>query len=165
MRASLAALVAAAAAGSPFLPLAPGQELVFASDDGGGQVRLRVAAAAGGALRLEGFPGLPAVSARWVGSTLRVWDTGDRRWEDLLRLGARRGTAHAVMLGTPLWNGVRVAVAERTDRSIRLTFSYRGLADAGLVEMRFARGTGLVGWTEQSFRGAITWRLVRGPVP
>lgn len=116
---------------------------------------------------LRGFPGTGELRVRWEGAALAAWDPADRRYEPLLRFGARAGSVYGVDLGTnPLWRSVSVTVASRqavvtdaedTERHgcTRFTFRYKksSLADAGLIELAFAPGVGPVSVTEQTIAG------------
>jgi hypothetical protein len=145
--------------------------------DYGGESTLDVARGRTGTFVLEGFPGANDLRVRWSGTTLQAWDAGDRRWEPLLRLGARGGTTYEVELPQPLWNGVRVTVATKRGavRNAVLRRTFPGvvklriqpdpdLADAGLTELDFAPRVGLVRWVEESIAGPVVHVLSGGRV-
>jgi len=170
---AVALLLVASAAALPensrrFFPLQPRNEWTFQNLRHGGAETLTVARARAGVFRLVGFPGAPTLRVRWSGRTLQAWDGKDRRWEALLRLGARAGTTYAVDLAQPLWRRAQVTVASRraTFYNPLLRRSHSGalrlavrpnpdLADAGLNELWFAPRIGLVRWEEQSIAGPI----------
>lgn len=119
-----------------------------------------------GVFQLEGFPGAPDLRVRFAGTTLQAWDRAGRRWEDLLRLGAKPGTSYRVDLPDQLWDGVRVTVASRRARVEALRRSYpgtvrfavrppAGLSDAGIKTLWLAPRVGLVRWQEESFGGPV----------
>ena len=122
-------------------------------------------------LVVEGFPGAGPLRIRAIGETIQVWDARDRRWEALLRLGARVGSRHRVALGAePFWDPVVVEVASREARTralgrvvrscVRLTLiPPPSLADAGVLELWFAPGLGLVRFVEQTIAGPRAWTL------
>jgi len=154
--------------GRQLFPLEPRNEWTFEDLRYGGESALSVTRAGAGAFGLDGFPGAPELRVRWSGETLRAWDAEDRRWEALLRLGARAGTTYAVDLPQPLWRGVHVTVASRraTVYNPVLRRSHSGavrlsvrpdpdLADAGLTELWFVPRVGLVRWVEESIAGPV----------
>jgi hypothetical protein len=157
-----------------FFPLEPRNEWTFENLQYGGAETLTVSRAGAGVFRLEGFPGARSLRVRWSGQTLQAWDTNDRRWEALLRLGAPAGTSYAVDLAPALWSNVRVTVASRraTVHNPVLGRSYSGairlalrpdpgLADAGITGIWFAPGVGPVRWIEQSIAGPVEHVLAR----
>ena len=170
---AVALVAAASAAALPggsrhYFPLAPGKEWTFENRQYGGEETITVARAGAGVYRLDGFPGAQSLRVRWLGQTLQAWDTKDRRWEGLLRLGAPAGTTYSVDLPQPLWSNVRVTVASRraavNNPVLRRTFSGAirfalrpdpDLADAGLTGIWFAPGIGPVRWIEQSIAGPV----------
>jgi hypothetical protein len=166
-------LVPSAAAALPgssrhFFPLQPQNQWTFENLRYGGSETLSVARANRGVFRLDGFPGAPDLRVRWSGQTLQAWDDEDRRWEALLRFGARTGTTYAIDLAQPLWNRVQVTVASRQATvynpvlgrlhtgAVQLALRPNPeLADAGLTELWFAPRVGLVRWVEQSIAGPV----------
>lgn len=160
-----------------FFPLQPRNEWTFENLRYGGADTLSVARASPGVFRLVGFPGAPNLRVRWTGQTLQAWDVEDRRWEALLRLGARAGTTYAVDLAQPLWTGAQVTVASRRatvynpvlrrshSGAIRLSVQPNPeLADAGLTGLWFAPRVGPVRWVEQSIAGPVAHVLSRARI-
>ena len=105
---------------------------------------------------------------------MEAWDAADGRWETFLRLGAPAGTRYKVDLPRAgLWRNLVVTVASRklevedargrTLRGcVRLTFrNPKGLADAGLEELVFAPGVGIVRVAEITIAGTRTRLLDR----
>ncbi len=151
-----------------YFPLRPGNEWTFADLRYGGAETLSVARGGAGTFRLAGFPGAPNLRVRWSAQTLQAWDAGDRRWEALLRLGARAGTSYRVDLPQPFWSGAQITVASRraTFYNAALRRSHTAtvrlairpspeLSDAGVTGLWFAPRLGLVRWVEQSIAGPI----------
>lgn len=153
----LTALAASGAAAAPApLPLAAGNTWWLADDTSGRETVVTVRSTARG-LALRGFPGLSETRVRRSGSAIEAWDERAGRWEPFLRLGAPRGTRYTVDLAAdPLWRGVQVTVASRAAAvrdargrlhrgCVRLVLTPpKGVADAGVEELVFAPGTGLV---------------------
>jgi hypothetical protein len=147
----------------PF-PLTPGKQW-FLTDGTGTVTRTVSIVRRNGGLWLRGFPGLADTPVR--GRVAAVDARYRARWVPFLRLGAPAGTRYLVDLGpTTLWHHVGVTVASRkavvTDadgrvhrRCIRLTITAPkgGVADAGVEELSFAPGVGLVALTEQTIAG------------
>ena len=118
-----------------------------------------------GAYVLRGFPGTSDLRVRMVDKTLQAWDPDDRRWEALLRFGARVNTKYPVGLrSTALWQSVLAVVASKTavvrdadGKALRgctkFTFRAGKLYDAGIEEMVFAPGIGPVRIVEQTIAG------------
>jgi hypothetical protein len=170
------ALVAAAgaeAAPAPLFPLAAGSTwyLADAKSAAGSQVSVR---ARGNTVFLRGFPGTGDLRVRRAGLGVEAWDTADGRWEPFLRLGAPVGTQYRVDLApTGLWRNLVVTVASRKLEvedargralrgCVRLTFrNPKGLADAGLEELVFAPGVGIVRISEITIAGTRTRLLDR----
>jgi hypothetical protein len=174
--ASLALLTAdgvgAAPAPSQF-PLAAGNTWYLADAENGAGSQVSVHARANGLL-LRGFPGSGDLRVRRAGLAVEAWDPADGRWEAFLRLGAPAGTHYKVDLArTGLWRNLVVTVASRKlevedarGRSlrgcVRLTFrNPKGLADAGLEELVFAPGVGIVRIAEMTIAGTRTRLLDR----
>jgi hypothetical protein len=164
--------VGAPVPGRAFFPLRAGNAWTFENARYGGADTLSVASARSGRFRLSGFPGAPNLLVRWSGPTLQAWDAGDRRWEALLRLGARAGMAYPVDLPQPLWDGVTVTVASRLATVFNPVQrrSYSGvrrlavrpnpeLADAGLTGLWFAPRVGPIRWVEESIAGPVRHEL------
>jgi hypothetical protein len=160
-----------------FFPLQPRNEWTFENRRYGGAETLTVARAGARAFRLDGFPGASSLRVRWSGQTLQAWDSDDRRWEALLRLGARSGTTYGVDLAQPLWSRVQVTVASRRAMFYNplLRRSHSGvvrlevrpnpeLADAGVTGLWFAPRLGPVRWAEQSIAGPVEHVLSRARV-
>ena len=131
----------------------------------GGTATVSVARGSSG-LVLRGLVGAPELRVRAAGRSVEAWDSSAGRWEPFLQLGAAAGTTYAVDLaGTALWRSLVVTVAARTavvhdgrDKTlrncVRLTFQARKpIADAGLEELVFAPGVGIVRTTEQTIAG------------
>jgi hypothetical protein len=163
--------VAAAGPQPSLFPLNDGSRWTFRSTTVGGVRTVAVEQRPGG-LVLNGFPGVGSLRVRTTGKMVEAWDTADRRWEALLRFGAPTGFAYRVSLGeAPLWRGVMMTVASKQatvfgsgGRAYRgcTNFTLRPpakLADAGVLELSFAPGVGLVGWEEQSVDGPRAWAL------
>lgn len=165
----LLALAAAASAsggsGSAHFPLAAGNRWTLEDDDGRLNA-ISVGDTAASGLILRGFPGTRDLRVRLDGRTVEAWDGGQNRWEPFLRLGAAAGTTYTVNLSdVVLWRNVRVTVASRTavlhdarerklEDCVRLTFRYgKGIADAGIEELVFAPGVGIVRTTVQTIAG------------
>jgi hypothetical protein len=122
-------------------------------------------------LELFGFPGLTdGTRLRRADTDVRVWEPYRQRWVTLLRFGPR-GTRYTVDLrGAPVWNvEARVLSTTAVIRDYRgrvhrgctrFAFRYHGLADAGLTELTFAPGVGLVRVSQTSFAGPRTSVLV-----
>ena len=156
----------AGAAGPPSaFPLADGNRWILSDVESGGRATVSVAREPTG-LVLHGLPGTDGLRVRSAGRTIEAWDPVNRRWEQLLRLGAPAGTSYVVSLGgEPLWRSLRVTVASReavvhdargkTLRNcVRLTFrALKPVADAGLEELTFAPGIGLVRSVEMTIAG------------
>jgi len=116
-------------------------------------------------LVLHGLPGARPLRVRSSGTTIQVWDTGNRRWEGLFRFGERAGESYLVRLGdTLLWRNVVVTVASksarvtddrgRTRRGTRFTFAAKApIADAGLESMTFVPRLGPVEIVELTIAG------------
>lgn len=167
MALSLVATQAAPAAPSPSLfPLAAGNRWTLRDVERGGSATVSVGQSRAAGLVLRGFPGTAELRVRTAGSTIEAWDTGNDRWEPFLRLGARAGTKYTVNLsGLTLWRGAVITVASRhaivedargkTLRDcVRLTIRPpKGLADAGIEELEFAPGIGLVRVSEITIAG------------
>jgi hypothetical protein len=160
--------------GREFFPLRVGNVWAFENLRFGGTDTLTVTGASSGVFRLSGFPGAPSLRVRWSGQTLQAWDAGDRRWEALLRLGARAGATYAVDLPQPLWDRVTVTVASRRATVFNPVQrrSYSGvlrlavrpnpeLADAGLTGLWFAPRVGPIRWVEESIAGPVRHELTR----
>lgn len=163
--------VAAAGPQPSLFPLDDGNRWTFRSTTVGGVRTVGVEQRPGG-LVLNGFPGVGPLRVRTTGRTVEAWDVADRRWEALLRFGAPTGSAYRVSLGeAPLWRGVMVTVTSKQatvrgsgGRAYRscTRFTLRPpakLADAGVLELSFAPGVGLVRWEEQSIDGPREWAL------
>jgi hypothetical protein len=146
----------------PF-PLTPGKQW-YLTDRTGTVTRTVSIVRRNGGLWLRGFPGLADTRVR--GRTAAVDARYRAHWVPFLRLGARTGTRYVVDLGpTTLWDRVGVTVASRraviTDADgrvhrgcIRLRVAApKGVADAGVEELAFAPGVGLVALTEQTIAG------------
>ena len=156
----------AGAAGPPSaFPLADGNRWILSDVEGGGRATVSVRRQPTG-LVLQGLPGTDSLRVRAAGRTIEAWDPVNRRWEQLLRLGAPAGTKYVVDLGgEPLWRSLRVTVASRkavvhdargkTLRNcVKLTFrAPKQVADAGLEELTFAPGVGLVRSVEMTIAG------------
>lgn len=155
-------------------PLAAGNTwyLANAKDASGSTVSVR--ARRTGGLFLRGFPGAGDLRVRRAGSAVEAWDVAESRWEPFLRLGATAGTRYKVDLErTGLWRNLLVVVASRQLEvedargrrfrgCVRLTFrNPKGLADAGLEELVFAPGVGLVRVKETTIAGTRTRLLDR----
>ena len=151
---------------SSYFPLAHGNRWTFDT------TTIAAARVRPGVFRLDGFPGADGLRVRWSNGVLQAWDSGQRRWEAFLRLGAPKGTTYRVDLPEPLWEDVRVTVASRSatvkvdplersfSRAVRLSLRPSpGLADAGITSMVFAPGVGLVRWEELTFGGPVTHEL------
>lgn len=166
----LLAIVLSTAAGvsgqprpSPF-PLADGNRWTFRSVELNGVHTIAVERAPQG-LVLRGLPGAPSLRVRWLGQTVQAWDTGNRRWEAILRFGEPAGSSYRVNLAeTVLWRNVVVTVgskqarvedyAGRERRATRFVFASKSkIADAGLEWMAFAPGVGPVRIAEQTIAG------------
>ena len=155
----------AAASAPSFFPLADGNRWTLRGT-GAGETNVSVDSNRAPGFVLRGFPGTGQLRVRAVGSTVEAWDAGSNRWEPFLRLGARAGTKYGVNLsGAPLWRSVVVTVASRqavvhdargkTLRGcVKLTLSHpKGVADAGIEELTFAPGIGLVRVSEITIAG------------
>lgn len=155
----------AAAAEWNAFPLSDGNRWTLRAEDGRGATNVSVRRGSGG-LVLDGFPGTGDVRVRAAGPAIEAWDAGSNRWEPFLRLGANVGTKYSVNLtGEPLWRSVVVTVASRqtvvhdargkTLRGcVKLTVSHpKGVADAGIEELVFAPGVGLVKVVELTIAG------------
>lgn len=155
----------ATAAAPSFFPLADGNRWTLRGD-GAGETNVSVGPSQAPGFVLRGFPGTGQLRVRAVGSAVEAWDAGSNRWEPFLRLGARGGTKYGVNLsGAPLWRSVVVTVASRqavvhdargkTLRGcVKLTLSHpKGVADAGIEELAFAPGIGLVRVSEITIAG------------
>ncbi len=163
--AAVAAGSGGAATPSPF-PLADGNSWTLRDPDRGSTAVIAARKAVKGFV-LRGFPGTGELRVRWAGAAVEAWDPVDRRYEPLLRFGARTGSVYRVDLGTsPLWRAVSVTVASKqavvtdagdTERQgcTRFTFRYKksSVVDAGLLELAFAPGIGPVSVTEQTIAG------------
>jgi hypothetical protein len=160
-----AAAIGSAAAPAKLFPLADGNFWTL-RERGSGVPSTTTVQERGGAFLLRGFPGAGTLRVRVAGLGVEAWDPGDHRWEPFLRLGARAGTRYVVDLSNKLfWRAIEVRIASRRavvrgyrGRVLRgctlLTFSYRQpIADAGLEELAFAPGIGLVKASEQSIEG------------
>jgi hypothetical protein len=124
----------------------------------------------GSGLVLEGFPGAGPLRVRPVGASVQAWDAVDARWEPLLRLGAPTGSRLRVSLAAePVWDGALLTVAA-TGARLRVLGRIRScvrlavrppasLADAGVLELWFAPGLGLVRFVEQTILGPRAWTL------
>jgi hypothetical protein len=147
------------------LPLADGNHWRLRDVVGGTTATVAVARGQSGLL-LQGLPGAGDLRVRAAGRAVEAWDPSNARWEPFLRLGAAAGTTYLVDLGrTALWRSLIVRVASRqaivhdargkTLRGcVRLTFAARKpIADAGLEELVFAPGIGLVRTSEQTIAG------------
>jgi hypothetical protein len=170
---ALPASAAPGASGRRYFPLRLGNSWTFQSGHSSGRLVMKVVGQSGGTFRLSGFPGTERLAVRWAGETLDAWDGHDRRWEPLLRFGARAGTSYAVDLGQlSLWSNVRVSVGSRRavvrvealHRTFRGAISFRFrykpvIADAGLMSMTLAPGLGLVEWSQESFAGPVYYEL------
>src|SRR5262245_1684462 len=100
------AATAAAVAQPVFFPLTSGNRWVMTDAAARSATAIAVRRQPVG-LVLRGFPGLRDSRVRAVGETVQVWDAGDDRWENLLRLGAPAGTKYGVRLtGNQLWESV-----------------------------------------------------------
>ncbi len=155
----------AAAAEQNAFPLRDGNRWTLRAEDGGGTTAVSVRRSPSG-LVLEGFPGIGDIPVRATGAAIEVRDAGSGNWEPFLRLGARAGTKYTVKLSdAPLWRSVVVTVTSRqavvhdargkTLRGcVRLTVSHpKGIADAGIEELVFAPGVGLVKVVEMTIAG------------
>ncbi len=163
---TLVAVQCAGAAAPPSaFPLADGNRWILADVEQNGRATVSVRRQASG-LVLQGLPGAADLRVRAAGRTIEAWDPANRRWEQLLRLGAPVGTTYVVNLAEePLWRSLRVTVASRdavvhdargkTLRNcVKLTFrSLKPVADAGLEELTFAPGIGLVRSVEMTIAG------------
>jgi hypothetical protein len=119
-------------------------------------------------LELYGFPGLTdGTRVRRAGATVQVWEATGQRWVTLLRFGPAGSRFQVDLARVALWRAVEVRVAStravvrdyrgRVHRGCtRFAFRYRGLADAGLIDLTFAPGIGFVRISEQSFAGPHT---------
>lgn len=168
---------AVALAPHPF-PLANGNHWTLRQVDSGVATTISVRRSAG-RLVLHGFPGAGDLRVRRAGQTLEAWDPADGRWEAFFRFGAPVGTRYVVKLPrTPLWHSVEVSVASKSAAvrdyngklrrgCTRFTFSYEGVADAGLEHLSFAPGIGPVRYSESTIAGPRTYALaafkVKGP--
>lgn len=164
---ALVATQAAPAAPAPSLfPLAAGNRWTLTDLERRSSATISVATTRSPGMVLRGFPGAAELRVRAVGSTIEAWDAGSDRWEPFLRLGATAGTKYLVNLSqTPLWRGALVTVASRqavvedargkTLRGcIRLTIRPpKNLRDAGIEELAFAPGIGLVRVSELTIAG------------
>lgn len=127
-------------------------------------------------LELYGFPGLTdGTGVRRKGSDVQVWDASRHRWVTLLRFGAAGTRFRVDLAGETLWRSVEVTVESTTAvvrdargrvhrGCTRFSFRYRGLADAGLTDLTFAPGVGLVRVSQTSFTGPHTSLLVSARV-
>jgi len=154
---TLVTVQCAGAAGPPSaFPLADGNRWIMSDVETGDRSTVSLRRQPAG-LVLDGLPGAADLRVRAAGRTIEAWDPANRRWEPLLRLGAKAGTTYVVNLGSePLWRSLRVTIASReavvhdargkTLRNcVKLTFrSLKPIADAGLEELTFAPGIGLV---------------------
>ena len=168
---ALAVSVVGTASSAPqprFFPLADGNRWVLSDVETGATTVISARRQPAG-LVLRGFPGTRDLRVRAVGQTVQAWDAADSRWENLLRLGDPAGTKYVVRLsGTDVWRSVVVTVASRQveveDNAgrvrrgcVRLAFRQGGkLVDAGLEELTFAPGVGLVRIVEQTIAGPRT---------
>jgi len=160
-------LDSAAGAGVPpsLLPLAEGNRWVLRDVQRGGTATVSVARGPSG-LVLRGLVGAGELRVRAAGRSVEAWDPSAQRWEPFLQLGAAAGTSYTVDLaGTALWRSLVVTVGSRTAvvhdgrgktlrNCVRLTFRARKpIADAGLEEIVFAPGVGIVRTTDQTIAG------------
>ena len=147
------------------LPLADGNRWVLRDVESSSTTTVSVDRTSAG-LVLRDIPGAAELRVRAVGAAVQAWDPAAGRWEPFLRLGAAAGTRYAVDLTrAPLWRSLRVTVASReaivhdargkTLRNcVKLTFrSLKPVADAGLEELTFAPGIGLVRTVETTIAG------------
>lgn len=171
----LAALAAVPFAGAAptdhaqrYFPLSDGRSWTYDNTRFGGQTRVSASSLGGGLFRLAEFPGAANLRVRRSGHVVYAWDTRQQRWEALFRLGAPKGTTYRVDLPRMSWRQVRVTVASRTGvvrvQALRRTFTgvvrlelrpMPGLADAGMLEISFAPGVGIVSWKEDSIAGPV----------
>ena len=173
----LAVGVAGAASTVSHFPLSAGNTwyLVDAKNASASTVSVRTRSAGG--VFLRGFPGTGDLRVRRAGAGVEAWDAADSRWEPFLRLGATAGTRYRVDLPrTGLWRNLLVLVASRQlevedargrrfGDCVRLIFrNPKGLADAGLEELVFAPGIGLVRVKETTIAGTRT-RLLDTFIP
>jgi|SRR5215208_2001513 len=169
---ALALCGTAATARQPrFLPLANGNRWTLRDLETRAATTVSVRTQ-GKAFVLRGFPGTSSLRVRRVQQNIQAWDRAQRRWESFLRLGARAGTRYGVDLGDAfLWQAVEVRVAsKRADvrdyhgklhrGCVRFTLRYRQpIADAGLEQLSFAPGIGLVRYSDTSIGGPRTSAL------
>jgi hypothetical protein len=165
--AALALVTSAPAQPKSLFPIAHGNRWILRDVDTLRPTTISIAHGVTG-LELYGFPGLTdGMRVSRKGVDVRVWDAASQRWKTLLRFGPA-GTRYTVDLAeTALWRSVDVTVASTSadvrdfrgrvhHGCTRLKFRYRGLADAGLLELAFAPGVGFVRVSEQSFAGPQT---------
>jgi hypothetical protein len=147
------------------LPLADGNRWVLRDVERGSTAAISVARQPSGFV-LRGLPGAGELRVRAAGRSVEVWDPAGARWEPFLRLGAPAGTRYKVALaGAPLWSSVTVTVDSRSAvvhdargktlrNCVRIKFAARKrMPDAGLEELVFAPGVGLVRTVEQTIAG------------
>ena len=174
-------LLATGAAGATstvsHFPLAAGNTWYLADAKNASASTVSVRTRSAGGLFLRGFPGTGDLRVRKAGASVEAYDVADSRWEPFLRLGAAAGTRYKVDLArTGLWRNLLVVVASRQLEvedargrrfrgCVRLIFrNPKGLADAGLEELVFAPGVGLVRVKETTIAGLRT-RLLDSFVP
>lgn len=163
---SLTASAAGAAVGGGYFPLEPGNRWLLRDVERGTAITVSVAADRAPGSILHGFPGTADLRVRVTGTTVEAWDPASDRWEPFLRLGAPVGTRYSVNLShSALWRGVAVTVASRAaivkdarGRTLRncvrlALLPPKSLADAGIEELVFAPGIGLVSVTEITIAG------------
>ena len=156
-----------AVSGAPpaLLPLADGNRWVLRDLESRATATISTTRTPAG-LVLRGLPGAGELRVRASGRSIQAWDRVRARWEPFLRLGAPKGTRYKVDLaGAPLWRSLTVTVASRSAvvhdargktlrNCVRLTFgSGKPIADAGLEELVFAPGVGVVRTAEQTIAG------------
>jgi hypothetical protein len=158
----------AAVLGSTLFPLTPGEHWTLRDVNSGAKTQISVRTGR----VLHGLPGSGALRVRQSGQTVQAWDPKDRRWEDLFRFGARKGTRYTVALGaTALWRkvAVRIATKKATVRDYhrrahrgctRFVFDeLTGIADAGMLDMAFCPRVGPVRFSETTIAGPRTYAL------
>jgi hypothetical protein len=167
--------VAAVGRSSPF-PLSPGNRWQL-RDPERGTARVVSVQRDDGGLTLHGFPGLGTTRVRMRDGSVEAFDAVARGWEAFLRLDAPAGTRYVVRLGAePLWRAVPVRVASRSTivrdargRSHRNCIKLdlgpsKGVADAGVEELVFCPGVGLVRIVETTIAGPRTLLLLSARV-
>ena len=148
-------------------PLAPGAHWTFREVGSGAAYSMSVRTGR----VLHGFPGTGDLRVRPVGRTVKAWDRGNGRWEDWFLFGAPAKATYPVALSqTPLWRKVELRVESKTASArdyhgkryrgcTRFTFSFGGVADAGLIGMTFCPRVGPVRYSETTITGPRTFVL------